>query len=84
MVQKARRPSGAAQARTQSRTFGLPFGRTNLILFGAGIAAIVLGFITLAFGSDTLAPVLLVLGYCVIVPAAIIWKEKRKTEGDQT
>ena len=35
-------------------------------------AAIVLGFADLARGGTTVAPILLVLGYCVLVPIAIL------------
>jgi len=50
----------------------LPFTRKNYILFAIGLFVIVLGYITLGYGSITLAPILLVLGYCVIIPIAII------------
>ena len=43
----------------------------NLILIAA-IVAIVLGFVLLGQGSISLAPVLLVLGYCILVPIALI------------
>jgi len=35
---------------------------------------IVVGFITLASGSITLAPILLVLGYCVLIPVGLLVK----------
>ncbi len=57
----------------------MPFGKMNMILFGAGLASIILGFVTLASGSETAAPILLVLGYCVLVPVAILWKDKSKS-----
>lgn len=38
----------------------------------AGLLSIVFGYIFLAQGSESLAPVLLVLGYCVLVPVALI------------
>jgi hypothetical protein len=50
----------------------LPFTRKNYILFAIGMFVIVIGYITLGYGSITLAPILLVLGYCVIIPIAII------------
>jgi hypothetical protein len=50
----------------------LPFTSKNYILFAIGLLVIVLGYITLGYGSITLAPILLVLGYCVIIPIAII------------
>lgn len=50
----------------------LPFTKKNYILFAIGIFVIVIGYITLGYGSITLAPILLVLGYCVLIPIAII------------
>ena len=43
----------------------------NLILIAA-IVSIVIGYIALAQGSISLAPILLVLGYCILVPIALI------------
>lgn len=50
----------------------LQFSRVNLILAAAALATISLGYFLLANGSITAAPVLLVLGYVVLVPLAII------------
>ena len=50
----------------------LPFTKKNYILFALGLLVIVVGYVTLGYGSITLAPILLVLGYCVIIPIAII------------
>ena len=36
------------------------------------IGVIALGFADLANGGETVAPILLVLGYCVLIPAAIL------------
>ena len=59
----------------------LPFGMRNYTWFGVGILAIVVGYIFLAMGSLTLAPILLVTGYCVIIPISIIISsEKKKKE----
>ena len=41
-------------------------------LWVAAFAAIVAGFADLAAGGTTVAPILLVLGYCVLVPIAIL------------
>lgn len=40
-------------------------------LFSAGLAAVVLGYLSLRMGSTTLAPLLLVLGYCLLIPVAL-------------
>jgi hypothetical protein len=50
------------------------FGRRSQMLFGAGGLCIVLGYILLASGSITLAPILLVAGYCVFFPMGILLK----------
>lgn len=41
-------------------------------VFGIGMAAIVLGYVLLAINDITVAPLLLVLGYCVLVPLAFL------------
>lgn len=50
------------------------FGVKNYVLGAVGLLSIVFGFLSLYRGSITLAPILLVLGYCVIVPIAILIK----------
>ncbi len=40
-------------------------------LFAAGVIAIALGYVALGMGSMTLAPLLLVAGYCLLIPAAL-------------
>lgn len=41
-------------------------------VFVAGLAAIVAGYVLLAAADTTLAPILLVLGYCVLVPVSFL------------
>ena len=54
----------------------LAFTRTNWLLMGGGIAAAILGFVLLARGDTGLAPLLLVVGYCALVPLGIVWRAK--------
>lgn len=67
----------------------LPFTRKNWSLAIAGSAAIVLGYVFLrippaeGFLSLTLAPVLLVVGYCVLIPMAILVRDQSADEGDE-
>ncbi len=49
-------------------------GTKNYAFLGAGILSIIVGYITLAMGSITLAPILLVLGYAVFVPLGLMLK----------
>jgi hypothetical protein len=42
------------------------------LYWGLAVAALLLGFADLARGGETIAPILLVIGYCVLVPLAIL------------
>lgn len=64
----------ATKGRQVANPDTLPFTRKNQMLFGVGLLMIVLGFFLLSRNSITLAPLLLVLGYCVVIPLAIIAK----------
>jgi hypothetical protein len=50
----------------------LRFGPLNGALLGTGLASILYGFSLLAAGSTVGAPLLLVLGFAVLVPLGII------------
>ena len=50
----------------------LKFSKVNLWLALGGVATIALGYYLLGQGSITLAPLLLVFGYVVLLPLAII------------
>jgi len=50
----------------------LQFSAINGILLTAGLAAIAAGYVLLSRGSTVGAPLLLVLGYAVLLPLAII------------
>lgn len=51
----------------------------NYIGLAVAMAMILAGFFTLSKGSMTAAPILLVLGYCVVLPIAIMIKNKPKS-----
>lgn len=49
-----------------------PFlARRNLLLLGAAVGALVVGYAVLSAGHPTPAAILLVLGYCVLFPLGI-------------
>ncbi|MCI0531288.1 MAG: DUF3098 domain-containing protein [candidate division Zixibacteria bacterium] len=56
----------------------LPFGKRNYLWFGIALVTILIGYIFLGYGSITIAPILLVLGYCVLVPVAILIPSEKK------
>ncbi len=66
----------------------LSFKGTNYIIFGIGILVLILGYFIMASGDTysfrtlTIAPIVLLIGYLVIIPIAILYKKKdnnRKT-----
>jgi heme O synthase-like polyprenyltransferase len=46
-------------------------GPRNLVVLGAAVVVLVVGYLTLSAGHPSLAAVLLVIGYCVLFPLAI-------------
>ena len=59
----------------------LPLERTNYMIVGFGVLLIIGGYLSMMEGSVegfwtlTLAPILLVLGYCVVVPIGILYRK---------
>jgi len=52
-----------------------PFGRKNYLLFLIGVITIVAGYVLMYLTADIVwAPVVLVIGYCVIIPISIMIK----------
>ncbi len=43
-----------------------------LLLWAAALLTLLIGYVDLARGGITLGPILLVIGYCVLVPVAIL------------
>jgi hypothetical protein len=68
----ANRDRTAKSATSEASRESLRFSTVNLALGVAGLAAVALGYWFLANGSITAAPLLLVLGYVVLLPLALI------------
>ena len=43
-----------------------------LLLWALAAVSLIAGYADLARGGETIAPILLVIGYCVLVPVAIL------------
>jgi Flp pilus assembly protein TadB len=73
----------APQPKKRKAAVDFPFVKKNYILFLIGLVVVVLGFITLAMGDITIAPILLVIGYCVIIPVAILYSNNHGKKAEE-
>jgi hypothetical protein len=80
-----------SRERHGGKSENLPLGRSNFMIIGAGVLVIAAGYLAMSEGSVegflpiTLAPILLVIGYCIVIPVGILFRDgmlaRRKTEG---
>ncbi|MDD3804275.1 MAG: hypothetical protein PHW02_07845 [bacterium] len=52
----------------------LSFSKTSILIFTAALISILAGYILMSAGDITLSPALLVLGYVILIPVAILKK----------
>ena len=58
-----------------------PYKRKNYLLFGVGVFVIIVGYLIMylgdvnSFQSLIISPLLLLLGYLVIIPVALLYKK---------
>ena len=63
--------------------------KINYILFGIGLTLIILGYILMgkgevySFQSLTLAPIMLFIGYIIVIPASLIYRDKSSLEAEE-
>ena len=61
--------------------FSWPYKRKNYVLFGVGVFVIIVGYLIMylgdvnSFQSLVISPLLLLLGYLVIIPVALLYKK---------
>lgn len=73
---KPAKPQPQAQPKAQKKPERpqIALKKKNYIVLGVGLVTIVAGFISLSGGSITLAPLLLVVGYCGLIPLGLLLK----------
>ena len=65
----------------QSVKFLWPYKRKNYLLFGVGVFVIIVGYLIMyqgevnSFQSLVISPLLLLAGYLIIIPLALIYKK---------
>ncbi len=77
-----------AQRRRAIREQALPLAKENFRIIGVGLVVILAGYLAMLTGSVegflplVLSPILLVVGYCVIVPFGIIYRKKERAAAE--
>jgi len=74
------RPKG--QRKPVEYDLGFYWRPLNTTLLAAGVVLILAGYLALSRGSITLAPVLLVAGYVVFIPASLVFLGRGKASGE--
>ena len=60
-----------------------PFNKTNYVIFGIGILSIIIGYLIIYYNSvdsiqsTKIGPIILFIGYCVIIPISIMYNQKK-------
>ncbi len=73
-----------AKVRKSIRETSLPLNRQNFIILGFALLVIAAGYAAMLEGSIegflplVVSPILLVLGYCVIIPIGILYRKRSK------
>ena len=80
---RAKKQPPPAKPKRARREGSLSMSSRNVLMLFVGIIIIAIGYFLLGRGSITAAPLLLVLGYCVVVPLSIILWVKRSDRSNQ-
>src|SRR4030095_9574546 len=85
MQPKVKQKTGKTQSKIglkQKKDLSFPLEKDNFLIIGAGIILLVIGYILMAqnsvdgFVPTVISPILLFLGYCVVIPYEILKKPK--------
>lgn len=87
MATVKKRPASTRSSRraAEKEKFQFPLTKTNFLILGFGVLVLIAGYILMAipdhpddFLTRTLAPVLLVFSFLVIIPFGLMYKEKKQ------
>ncbi len=82
MQTKAKSKKQQTSKFSKKKEFSFPLERENFIIIGLGVLLLVIGYILMSqnsvdgFMPTVVAPILLVAGYCVVIPYGILKKPK--------
>ena len=80
VTSKNKKTQGTRSAKQQKKEFVFPLAKQNFMIIGLGILVLIVGYFLMSANSvdgfmpTVVAPIFLVLGYCVIIPYGILKK----------
>lgn len=87
---KSKKIQSSKIGKKSHKEFSFPLEKENFMIIGLGIAVLIIGYVLMSqnsvdgFMPTIVAPILLVLGYCVIIPYGILKKAKSQSETAET
>ncbi len=82
MSQVRQKARTRALKRAPEADLGFTWGALNSLLLVLGVLVLVAGYVALSKGSITLAPALLVLSYCGLIPASLLIRGRKQGSGE--
>lgn len=88
MQQKQKSKKTQSKLGKQKKEFSFPLEKDNFMIIGLGIVVLIVGYILMAQNSvdgflpTVIAPIMLVAGYCVIIPYGILKKAKTPVQAE--
>lgn len=70
--------------------FNIYWEKNNYLLFGLGLLLIIIGFFFMgqgswdSYSSMVISPILLFLGFVVVMPVSILYRKKSRTNNTET
>lgn len=74
MAKKRKKEKDKKKEQKHELLLDTKFSKKNTMFFGIGLILLIIGFVLLAAGDITLAPILLAVGYLVFFPLGILLK----------
>jgi len=73
-----------AKKKLPEEKYHFPLGKTNYTILIIGIVTLIIGYICMAipdhpddFLTRTLSPIILVIGYLIIIPVGLLYRDKK-------
>ncbi len=74
MAKRDKKKKREKKEKKREELLDVKFSKKNIIFFAIGLISVITGFVLLAAGDITLAPILLIVGYLVFFPLGILLK----------